>query len=363
MDRIDAVVIGAGVIGLAIARELAVRGHETLILEAAAGIGTGASSRNSEVIHAGLYYPPGSLKARLCVAGRERLYGFCRERGIPHRRCGKLLLAQEAQLQILEHLAANARASGVELEWLDGPQARALEPEIRCAAALHSPLTGIVDVHALMLALLADAEAHGATLACRSEVTRVVLESSAVQVGVNGADPALRARLLVNSAGVQAPAVARRLEGFPPEHIPRAFFAKGNYFSLRGRVPFQRLIYPVPDGVGLGIHLTLDLAGRARFGPDVEWVEKYDFAVDPVRSAAFHAAIRRYWPALAEGMLEPAYAGMRAKISGPGEPAADFRIDDAGRHGVSGVLNLFGIESPGLTASLALASEAVSRIG
>ena len=363
MDRIDAVVVGAGVIGLAIARELAARGHETLILEAAGGLGAGASSRNSEVIHAGIYYPPGSLKARLCVAGRERLYGFCHERGIAHRRCGKLLLAEETQLPVLERLAANARANGVELEWLDGAAVRALEPELCCAAALHSPLTGIIDAHALMLALLADAEAHGATLACRSEVTRLVLENDAVLVGVNGAAPSLRARFLINSAGVQAPAVARLLEGFPAGHIPRPFFAKGNYFSLRGPAPFRRLVYPVPDGVGLGIHLTLDLAGRARFGPDVEWLEQYDFHVDPARSAGFYAAIRRYWPALADGRLEPAYAGMRAKISGPGEPAADFRIDDAARHGVRGVLNLFGIESPGLTASLALASEAVSRIG
>jgi L-2-hydroxyglutarate oxidase LhgO len=364
MDHIDAVVIGAGVVGLAIARELALRGHETLILEAAAGIGQGASSRNSEVIHAGLYYPRGSLKARLCVAGRERLYGFCRERGIVHRRCGKLIVADRTQLPALEQLNANASANGVQLEWLDGAQARALEPELACAAALYSPFSGILDVHAYMLALLAEAEAHGATLSCRSEVTRLALEDDgAVRIGVNGAAPTLRARALINSAGVQAPAVAHLVEGFPPEHIPVACFAKGNYFALRGRAPFQRLVYPLPDGVGLGIHLTLDLAGRARFGPDVEWVKASDFRVDPARSAAFYAAIRRYWPALADGALEPAYAGMRAKISGPGQAAADFRIDDATRHGVSSVLNLFGIESPGLTASLALASEAVSRIG
>jgi L-2-hydroxyglutarate oxidase LhgO len=229
---------------------------------------------------------------------------------------------------------------------------------------LLSPLSGIIDAHAYMLALLADAEAHGATLSCRSEVTRLVLEDNgAVQVGVNGAAPTLRARSVVNCAGVEAPAVAHLIEGFPPEHIPVPFFAKGNYFSLRGHAPFRRLIYPIPDGVGLGIHLTLDLAGRARFGPDVEWVKAAtDFRVDPARSAAFYAPIRRYWPALADGALEPAYAGMRAKISGPGQAAADFRIDDATQHGVGGVLNLFGIESPGLTASLALASEAVSRI-
>ena len=363
MDRTDAVVIGAGIVGLAIARELARRGHETLILEAAAGIGEGASSRNSEVIHGGLYYPPASLKARLCVAGRERLYEFCRERGIAYRRCGKLVVADEAQLPALKRLAANARTNGVETEWLEGPQVRALEPGIACAAALHSPESGIIDTHGLMLALLADAESHGATLSCRSAVTRMVLEDDGVVIAVDGAAPSLRARRVVNSAGVQAPAVAHLIEGFPAEHIPRAYFAKGNYFSLRGRAPFRRLIYPVPEGGGLGIHLTLDLAGRARFGPDVEWVDGCDFDVDAERASAFYAAIRRYWPALEDGALEPAYAGMRAKIYGPRQAAADFRIDDAARHGVSAVLNLFGIESPGLTASLALASEAVSRIG
>jgi L-2-hydroxyglutarate oxidase LhgO len=362
MDSIDAVVIGAGVVGLAIARELAVRGHETLILEAAESIGAGASSRNSEVIHAGLYYPPGSLKARLCAAGRERLYEFCHERGIPHRQLGKLIVADGTQLGVLERIAVNARANGVELAWLDGSGARALEPELSCAAALHSPLSGILDAHAFMLALLAEAEAHGATLVARSAVTRLVPEEDGVAIGVNGAPPALRAHRLINSAGVQAPAVAHLIEGFPAEHIPAAYFSKGNYFSLRGRAPFRHLVYPVPEAGGLGIHLTLDLAGRARFGPDVEWVESCDFSVDPARSAAFYAAIRRYWPALEEGALEPAYAGVRPRIYGPLQPAADFRIDDVTRHGVSGVLNLFGIESPGLTASLALASEAVSRI-
>ena len=363
MDRTDAVVIGAGVVGLAIARELARRGRETLVLEAAARIGEGASSRNSEVIHGGLYYPPGSLKARLCVTGRERLYEFCRERGIAHRRCGKLVVADEAQLPVLKRLAANARANGVETEWLEGPQVRALEPGITCAAALHSPESGIIDSHALMLALLADAESRGATLSCRSAVTRMVLEHDAVLIAVNGAAPSLRARLIVNSAGVQAPAVAHLIEGFPAQHIPRAYFAKGNYFALRGRAPFRRLIYPVPESGGLGIHLTLDLAGRARFGPDVEWVDACDFDVDAARASAFYTAIRRYWPGLHDGALEPAFAGMRAKIYGPRQAVADFRIDHAARHGVSGVLNLFGIESPGLTASLALASEAVSRVG
>jgi L-2-hydroxyglutarate oxidase LhgO len=363
VDSVDAVVIGAGVVGLAVARELAARGRDTLILEAAERIGTGASSRNSEVIHAGLYYPRGSLKARLCVAGREQLYAFCHARAIPHRRCGKLIVAADAaQLPALGGIAAAAAANGVELTWLERGAARRLEPQLACAAALHSPLTGIIDSHAYMLALLAEAERDGATLACQSAVTRLALEDGGVRIGVNGAEPAVRARSVINCAGVNAPDVARIMEGFPAAHIPAARFSKGNYFALSGRAPFERLIYPVPEEGGLGIHLTLDLAGRARFGPDVEWIETCEYSVDPARAARFYAAIRRYWPALPDGALQPAYAGVRPKITGPGEAAADFRIDDASTHGVAAVLNLFGIESPGLTASLALAAEAVSRI-
>jgi L-2-hydroxyglutarate oxidase LhgO len=362
MDNADAVVVGAGVVGLAVARQLALQGREVLILEAAAHFGAGASSRNSEVIHAGIYYPYGSLKARLCVAGRERLYDFCREHGIAHRRCGKLIVAAQARLPELTRIAAAARANGVELALLNRAEALALEPQLSCAGALHSPLTGIVDSHGLMLALLGEAERHGATLVCASSVTRVVLEERAVLVGVNGAEPALRARTLVNCAGVQAPAVARLMEGFPPLHIPVAYFAKGNYFTLNTRAPFRRLIYPLPEAGGLGIHLTLDLAGRARFGPDVQWIETCEYSVDERRAAAFYAAIRQYWPDLEDGALQPAYAGVRPKISGPAEAPADFRIDDAHTHGVRPVVNLFGIESPGLTASLAIASEVASRI-
>ena len=362
MDSVEAVVIGAGVVGLAIARELALRGQETLILEAAPAPGSGASSRNSEVIHAGLYYPQGSLKARLCIAGRDRLYEFCRDRGVPHRQLGKLIVAGRGEIPVLERLARNAQASGVGLEWLDAAALRTLEPELECGAALHSPLSGIVDAHAFMQALLAEAESHGATLVCRSEVTRIVPGSAGIEIGVNGAPPALRVRRLINSAGVQAPAVARLIEGFPPELIPRAHLSKGNYFSLRGAAPFRRLIYPIPEHGGLGIHLTLDLAGRARFGPDVEPVAACDFSVDPGRSQSFYAAVRRYWPALAEGALEPAYAGIRARIYAPMQAPADFRVEGATHHGVAGLVNLFGIESPGLTASLALASEAVARI-
>jgi L-2-hydroxyglutarate oxidase LhgO len=364
MDEVQAVVIGAGVVGLAVARELAERRIETLILEAAASFGTGASSRNSEVIHAGIYYPPGSLKARLCVAGRERLYAYCAGRGIAHRRCGKLIVASgAAELAQLAQIAHTAQANGVPLERLDRAGTLALEPALSVDGALHSPLTGIIDSHAYMQALLADAEAYGATLALQSAVTRGVCEERGIALGVNGAAPALRTRWLVNCAGIQAPAVAQLLEGFPARHVPRAYFLKGSYFTLNGRAPFQRLIYPLPQAHALGIHLTLDLAGRARFGPDVQWVQACEYSVDPQRAGSFYTAVRRYWPALPEGALQPGYAGVRSKITGPGEPAADFRIDGPGLHGVPGVVNLFGIESPGLTASLALASEAVAHLG
>ena len=349
-------VIGAGVVGLAVARAFARQGHETLLLEAAATFGTETSSRNSEVIHAGIYYPPGSLKAQTCVAGRDLLYEFCDRYGIPHRRCGKLIVAtSEAQLARLSGLQEAARANGVQLEPLSRAQALALEPQLACAAALHSPLTGIIDSHAYMLALLGQAQSHGATLVCESRVMRMRLERNAVLIAVNGQEPTLRAAMLVNCAGLRAPEVARLMEGFPPEHIPTPYFAKGSYFALTGRSPFQRLIYPLPEPDGLGVHLTLDLAGRARFGPDVQWVEQCDYAVDPHRAERFYAAIRAFWPQLAPGALQPAYAGIRPKIAGPLEAAADFRIDGPQTHGVAGVVHLFGIESPGLTASLALA--------
>lgn len=363
MDSVDVVVVGAGVIGLAVARELALAGREVLILEAEPRIGTGVSARNSEVIHAGVYYAPGSLKARLCVQGRDRLYEFCAQRGIGYRRCGKLIVAAaDSPAGALERIAAGARASGVELTPLSGPEARGLEPQVHCTAALLSPLTGIVDAQALMLALLAEAQAHGAILACNSAVTRVVLEKDAVVLAVSGAEPQLRTRLLVNCAGLGATALAQRIEGFPRQWVPRMYFAKGSYFGLAARPPFQRLIYPLPTDSGVGIHLTLDLAGRGRFGPDVEARTAPDYAVEQARAPQFYAAIRQYWPQLPDGALLPDYAGVRPRISAPGEPLADFRIDDARLHGLPQVLNLFGIESPGLTASLAVASEAASRI-
>jgi L-2-hydroxyglutarate oxidase LhgO len=356
VERADVVVIGAGVVGLAVARALALRGREVLILEAAERFGSGVSSRNSEVIHAGIYYPPGSLKARLCTAGRDRLYDFCREHGVAHRRCGKLIVAaDDSELAELGRIRGKALANGVELALLGRAQTPALEPELRCAAALHSPLTGIIDAQAYMLALLGQAESRGALLVCDSAVTALALRDDRFLVAVNGAPFSLHARALVNSAGLSAPEVARLMDGFPPERVPTPWLLKGSYFALAGRAPFTRLIYPLPGPHALGVHLTLDLAGRARFGPDVEWVGELDYAVDARRAAGFYAAIRTWWPALADGSLEPAYSGIRPKITGPGEPAADFRIDGHPAHGVSGLVHLFGIESPGLTASLAIA--------
>jgi L-2-hydroxyglutarate oxidase LhgO len=363
VENVDVVVVGAGVVGLAVARALALAGREVLILEAADAFGTGASSRNSEVIHAGIYYPRGSLKALFCVAGRDRLYAFCEEHGVTHRRCGKLIVASsQGQLGELRKIQAAAAGNGVALDLWDAGRAIAVEPQLECVGALHSPTTGIIDSHAYMLALLGHAENHGATLIYDSRVSLLRIESNGVVVSVNGEDPLLRARAVVNCAGLHAPQVAQLMEGFPAAHIPRAYFAKGNYFTLAGASPFARLVYPIPEPGGLGVHLTLDLAGRARFGPDVQWIEECDYTVDPRRADKFYAAIRNYWPGLQDGALQPAYAGIRPKISAPGAPAADFRIDGPKTHGVSGVVNLFGIESPGLTASLAIADHVVAML-
>lgn len=356
MDSIDCVVIGAGVVGLAVARSLARRGREVIVLEAANSFGTGVSSRNSEVIHAGIYYPRGSLKAQLCVAGRERLYAFCEQFGVEHRRCGKLIIAtSQDEINDLKAIRAAASGNGVQLDWLERDAACRLEPQLSCVGALYSPNTGIIDSHGYMLALLADAEAHGAVLACHSRVVRMWLETQTVLVAVNDEErPTFRARTVINCASLEAPRLAASIEGFPQEHIPPAYFARGHYFSLSGRSPFRHLIYPIPEPGGLGVHLTLDLAGKARFGPDVEWIDEPTYDVDIARAERFYGAIRRFWPALQHGQLVPAYAGIRPKITGPGEPAADFRIDGRERHGVNGIINLFGIESPGLTASLAI---------
>jgi L-2-hydroxyglutarate oxidase LhgO len=364
MDEVDAIVIGAGVVGLAVARALAHSGRETLILESQAQFGTGISSRNSEVIHAGIYYPQDSLRARLCVAGRGRLYDFCERYGVGYRRCGKLIVAvNDSQLAELEGIRSAAQANGVQLDTLSRAEVLAMEPALSCVGGLWSPLTGIVDSHGLMLALLGDAEQHGATLICSSSATGMRLESGRVLVSVNHEPPVLRTQWLVNCAGLQATRVAQAIAGFPAGSIPTPYFAKGNYFALSAvRSPFQRLVYPVPEHGGLGVHLTLDLAGRARFGPDVQWLDcdHLDYAVDTSRVPQFYHAIRQYWPGLPDGALIPAYSGIRPKITGRGEPAADFRIEGPEFHGVPGVINLFGIESPGLTASLAIA-DYVSR--
>jgi L-2-hydroxyglutarate oxidase LhgO len=357
-ENVDCVVIGAGVVGLAVARALAIRGRETLVLEAEGAIGTGASSRNSEVIHAGIYYPPGSAKAKLCVAGRPLLYAYCEARGIEHRHCGKLIVAADRdQVQVLERIAATARANGVEdLRRLTAAEAAALEPAVSCVAALLSPSTGIVDSHGLMLALRGDLEQAGGAIACNSQVRRGRCARDAIHLEVGRDEQIeLTARAVVNSAGLHAQALSRRIEGLPQESIPPTRYAKGNYYALRGKAPFNHLIYPVPEPGGLGIHLTLDLAGAARFGPDVEWVDELDYTVDPVRAERFYRAIRRYWPGLPDGALQPGYAGIRPKLSGPGAPAADFLIQGPDAHGVRGLINLYGIESPGLTAALAIA--------
>jgi len=363
MEEIDCAVIGAGVVGLAVARALALAGREVLVLESEGAIGTGTSSRNSEVIHAGIYYPQGSLKAKLCVEGKELLYAYAAERGVPHRRCGKLIVATSpGQADQLDAIRVKAAANGVgDLAMLTAQQAGALEPQLHCVAALHSPSTGIVDSHALMLSLLGDLENAGGMLALKSSITRAECGAGAV-VLIAEDGTALRCRSVVNAAGLGAPALARCFEGLPPSAVPVEHFAKGNYFTLSGRAPFGRLVYPVPEPGGLGVHLTIDLGGQAKFGPDVQWVSSPgDLVVDPTRGDGFYAEVRKYWPALPDGALIPGYAGMRPKISGPGEPAADFMIDGPASHGVAGLVNLFGIESPGLTSSLAIGAH-VARL-
>ena len=357
MDRAECVVIGAGVVGLAVARALAMAGREVVILEAEDAIGTHTSSRNSEVIHAGIYYPAGSLKARACVEGRKRLYAYCEAHGVPFRRCGKLIVAtQQSQVPQLQEILRKAHANGVsDVVEIPAAEAMRLEPALHCVAALHSPSTGVIDSHALMLAYLGDAEAAGAMLALKSRLERAVVTAGGFELEIE--KTRIGAKILVNCAGLRAPSIARLIEGFPPERIPPEFYAKGNYYALAGRAPFSRLIYPVPEPGGLGVHITLDLAGQARFGPDVEWVERIGYDVDPRRADGFYAAIRRYWPGLRDGALSPGYAGIRPKISGPKEPAADFMLQGPDVHGVPGLVNLYGIESPGLTASLKLAED------
>lgn len=356
-------VIGAGVVGLAVARALARTGREVIVLEAADAIGTGTSSRNSEVIHAGIYYPAGSLKARLCVQGKELLYAYCAEKGVDHRRCGKLIVATSAeQVAQLAQIQQKAAANGVhDMQMLSRAEAKALEPDLECHAALLSPSTGIVDSHGLMLALQGDMEQAGGALALLSPVAAVEIQSDGLLVRTEDGTELL-AQEVVNAAGLFAPQLASQIKGLDTHHVPAAFFAKGNYFTLNGRVPFTHLIYPVPEAAGLGVHLTLDLGGQAKFGPDVEWVDGPDqLQVDPQRCEGFYAEVNKYWPGLKQGSLAPGYAGVRPKISGPHAPSADFVIQGAQTHHVAGLVNLFGIESPGLTSCLAIAEEVLQH--
>jgi len=363
MDGVGAIVVGAGVVGLAVARALALAGHEVLILEREHQFGTITSARNSGVIHAGLYYPDGSLKAELCVEGRRLLYDFCERRDVAHRRCGKLIVAaSEEELPALDAVMARGAGAGVkDLIRLSGAEARLLEPALACAGAVHSPSSGIIDQHGLMLALLGEAEAHGAMLVCDAPVDAIVKLPSRWEVRVG--ETRLVTPILVNAAGLGAQALAQTIEALDPTLVPPLFLAKGCYFSYTGRVPFSRLIYPVPGPASLGTHFTLDLGGQARFGPDIHWVDAIDYTVDPALKPEFLAAARRIWPDAEEDRLHPAYAGVRPKLAGPGMATADFVLQDETIHGLSGLVNLFGIESPGLTASLAIAARVAAMVG
>ena len=357
-DQVDTIIVGAGVVGLAIAREMALAGDEIVVLEAEDAIGNGISARNSEVIHAGIYYPVGSLKAQFCRPGRDALYAFCQSHGIAHRRIGKLVVATGTdELDALDAINAMAEANGVDdLQPLDRNQANAMEPALKCAGALLSPSTGIIDSHGYMLALQGDAESNGAAIALSSPLEGGSISKDGITVRVGGADPmTLKCRKFINSAGLGAQAVATAMEGMPADTIPPLYFAKGNYFTLSGKSPFQKMIYPVPVQAGLGTHSTLDLAGQTKFGPDVQWVDSPDYVVDPNRAEIFYRAIRRYWPDLADGALQPGYVGVRPKLVPQGDPRGDWDIRGPEHHGIDGVVNLFGIESPGLTASLAIA--------
>ena len=360
-----AVIIGAGVVGLACARALAREGVEVIIVEQHDDFGTETSARNSEVIHAGIYYPPGSLKATLCVQGRALLYQFCNDYGVDHRQCGKLIVAttaaQEEQLHVIKQ---KAEGNGVtDLVLISRAQAKVLEPEVECTAALFSPSTGIIDSHGLMLALLGDAERHGAVLAVRTPVDRIIAQNNHFDVLTGGDAPAsISANIVINSAGLHAVKVAARIDGLAAQHIPTMRYAKGNYFSLSGKAPFSRLVYPIPEPGGLGVHYTIDMGGQGRFGPDVQWIDEINYHVDETRGEKFYDQIRRYWPKLHDGALQPAYSGIRPKLVSAGEADADFFIQGPEQHGIAGLINLFGIESPGLTSSLAIAEKIVHSI-
>ncbi len=358
--EIQTVVIGAGIVGLACARALSMAGHEVIVLEAADAIGTETSSRNSEVIHAGIYYPAGSNKARLCVAGKLALYDYCESHGVPFRNCGKLIVATEdGQVDDLGAIVGKANANGVhDLVQISAADAQKLEPAVRCVAAVHSPSTGIVDSHSLMLAYQGDAEDHGAMIAFNAPVERAEVTGDGILLMVGGETPMrLKAGNVVNSAGLSAPDLARRFDGLDPTTVPKSYYCKGSYFTVTGKNPFTRLIYPMPQQAGLGVHVTLDMGGQLRFGPDTEWVDGLDYEVDLTRADSFYEAVRTYWPDLPDRALEPGYSGIRPKISAPGEPSADFLIHGPEETKAPGLVNLFGIESPGLTASLAIGAE------
>jgi len=355
--EIDCVVAGAGAIGLAIARELAQADREVLIVESEEAFGRGVSSRSSEVVHAGMYYTPGSLRAQLCVEGKWLLYDFMKKHNVAHTSCGKLIVACEPQeVATLEGIVEKGAVNGVDdLEMLDQQDAMALEPELACVAAILSPSTGMMDSAGIMLALLGEAENAGATLATRSPVVGGRVGARQIEIDIGGAEPmTVGCNLFVNSTSLNAPDVASKLEGLDAVHVPTSYFGKGSYFSMAGKVPFKRLIYPCPVVGGLGVHLTIDVGGQARFGPDVEWVTQPNYDVDPARGDEFYALVRRYWPGLPDGVLQPSYAGIRPKIVPPGNQTQDFRIDGPQVHGVPGLINLFGMESPGLTSSLAV---------
>jgi L-2-hydroxyglutarate oxidase LhgO len=356
VDHVDCIVIGAGVVGLAVARALALSGREVIVLEACSAIGTQTSARNSEVIHAGIYYPTGSLKASLCVQGKRLLYDYCQQRNVAHNRLGKLIVATQAhQLGQLQDIRAKAQANGVDdLVLISQSEAQAMEPALQCFGALHSPSTGIVDSHALMLSLLGDLENASGTLVLNTPVALVHTAQAAIEL-VASDGTRLLAKAVINAAGHGATALAATMRGFPAHCVPKQYYAKGSYFNLAGRSPFSRLIYPVPESAGLGVHLTLDMGGQARFGPDVQWVNTPDdLELDAARGDAFYAEVRRYWPQLPDAALIPAYAGIRPKISGPGQASSDFSIQGPQQHGIPGLVHLFGIESPGLTSSLAI---------
>ncbi len=358
-------VIGAGLVGLAVARAAAQRGHDVIVAEAENAIGTGVSSRNSEVIHAGMYYPTGSLRGRHCVEGRRLLYAFCESHGVPHRRCGKLIVAtSDAETAKVEQIAAQGRINDVEdLTMLTAAEARALEPQLACTAALLSPQTGIIDVHSYMLALVGDIEDAGGAIAFNTPVTGAVRKDEQWLVAFGGGDAGEAAfDAVINCGGLSAQTIAQSMSDYPSDRVPRRVLAKGNYFTYAGKPAFSHLIYPTPVTGGLGVHVTLDLAGRMRFGPDVEWIDEEFYPVDAKRADAFYDRIRTYWPALKDGTLTPEYSGIRPKLTGPGEPAADFLIDSPAEHGLPGLVQMFGIESPGLTSSLSLAEYVAGAI-